>query len=74
MIFAEVCLLTKNVPRLSEFYKAVLQTTSDCDDSIHQAIQTDGASLTIYNNGEVSDHKNENVIIAFTVDDVDKNP
>ena len=72
MIFAEVCLLTKNVPVLSEFYKAVLKTTSDCEDTVHQAIQTDGALLTIYNKGEVSEHKNENVVIALTVDDVDK--
>jgi predicted enzyme related to lactoylglutathione lyase len=72
MIFAEVCLLTKNVPELAEFYKTVLKTTSDCNDDIHQAIMTNGAMLTIYNNGEVSDNKNKNMVIAFTVDNVDE--
>ncbi len=35
MILAEVCLLTNNVLRLSEFYKTVLNTTSDSDDEVH---------------------------------------
>jgi predicted enzyme related to lactoylglutathione lyase len=72
MIFAEVCLLTQDVPRLARFYKKVLKTTSDCDDKIHQAMITNGATLTIYNNGEVKNVKNENIVIAFTVEDVDK--
>jgi predicted enzyme related to lactoylglutathione lyase len=72
VIFAEVCLLTTNVPRLAEFYKMVLKTTSDCDDEVHQAIMTTGATLAIYNNGEVINSKNENMIIAFTVDNVDE--
>ncbi len=72
MIFAEVSLLTKNVPGLAEFYKTLLKTTSDCDDDIHQAIMTNGAMLSIYNNGEVTDNKNVNIVIAFTVDDVDE--
>jgi len=72
MIFAEVCLLTTNVSRLAEFYKKILQTTSDCDDEIHQAIMTAGAALTIYNNGNVKKGKNENMVIAFTVDNVDE--
>lgn len=72
MIFAEVCLMTTNVPRLAEFYKMVLKTTSDCDDDIHQAIKTTGVALTIYNNGKVKNSKNENMVIAFTVENVDE--
>ncbi len=72
MNLAEVCLLTKDVPGLAAFYKKILKTASDCEDDVHQAIKTDGALLTIYNNGEVSDNKNENLFLAFTVDDVEE--
>jgi predicted enzyme related to lactoylglutathione lyase len=71
MFLAEVCLLTQNVIRLAEFYKKVLNTTSDSDDEVHQAIKTDGALLTIYNDGCVSAHRNDNLALAFTVDNVD---
>lgn len=71
MVLAEICLLTSDVLRLSAFYKKVLNTTSDSDDPVHQAIQTDGALLTLYNDGAVSEHPNGNLYLAFTVADVD---
>ena len=43
MFFAGICLSTKEVKRLSDFYQKILQTTSDCDDEIHQEIHTQGA-------------------------------
>lgn len=72
MIFAEVCLLTTDVLIMADFYKMVLKTTSDCDSDVHQAIMTEGAVLTIYNNGTVKNIKNENMVIAFTVENVDE--
>lgn len=72
MTLAEICLLTNDVPRLSEFYKKVLGTISDCDDVIHQVILTNGGStLTIYNDGKEKNNFNQNMCIAFTVEDVD---
>ena len=70
MLFSGICLLTKDVRRLSEFYQKILQTTSDCDDEIHQEIHTQGAFLAIlkYYNVNVG---NPNMNMAFTVDDVD---
>lgn len=72
MIFAEVCLITKDVKKLADFYKMILNTTSDCDDDTHQEIITIGAALTIYNNGDVKNTRNENFAIAFTVNNVDE--
>ncbi|MGZ9585830.1 VOC family protein [Paenibacillus marinisediminis] len=72
MIFAGVCLITDDVPKLAEFYKLILKTTSDCDDTIHQEIRTNGAALAIFNNGEVKETRNENMSIAFEVENVDE--
>ena len=70
MTFLGVCLMTENVLELTEFYKMVLQATADGDD-IHMEILTHGASLAIYNNGDVKDSKNENIILGFEVANVD---
>ena len=32
MVFSGLCLITKDVKQLSDFYKMVLKTASDCDD------------------------------------------
>ena len=72
MIFAEIGLMTMDVPRLSKFYRDVLKTESDCDDVVHQEIKTRGAALTIYNDGITRESANNNVILAFTVDNVDE--
>lgn len=71
MIFSGICLYTKDVKRLSDFYQLVLKTHSDCNDEIHQEILTDGASLAILkcDNAELSG--NRNMSMAFTVEDVD---
>ena len=71
MVFSGLCLVTKNVKRLSDFYKMVLMTTSDCDDEIHQEILTEGASLSILRSEESSLVGNASMSMAFTVDDVD---
>ena len=61
-----------DVPRLSKFYREVLKTESDCDDTVHQEIRTNGAALTIYNDGRNRESANHNVVLAFTVDNVDE--
>lgn len=71
MLFSGICLLTKDVKRLSDFYQKILQTTSDCDDEIHQEIHTQGAFLAILKCDSASDG-NPNMSMAFTVDNVDK--
>lgn len=70
MKFAGICLITSDVRRLSEFYQKILQTTSDCDDEVHQEIHTDGAALAILR-CDISNSGNPNMSMAFTVDDVD---
>lgn len=70
MLFSGICLLTKDVQRLSDFYQKILQTTSDCDDEIHQEIQTQGAFLAILKYDDANGG-NLNMNMAFTVDDVD---
>jgi predicted enzyme related to lactoylglutathione lyase len=71
MILAEVGLLTNNVRRLSDFYKKLLNTKSDSDDEVHQTLLIHGVALSIYNDGTIKNNKNENMCIAFTVENVD---
>lgn len=70
MIFAGICLITKDVRRLSEFYQSILETTSECDDENHQEIITKGAGLAILKDDAVDESGNSNMSLAFTVDDV----
>ena len=72
MVFSGLCLITKDVKQLSNFYKTVLKTASDCDDEIHQEILTEGAALAILRCEEASKVGNANMSMAFTVDDVDE--
>jgi len=71
MIFSGLCLITKDVRRLSSFYKSILNTTSDCDDEIHQEIYSKGAALAILKNDDTHITGNSNMSMAFTVEDVD---
>jgi predicted enzyme related to lactoylglutathione lyase len=72
MLLAEVSLLTNDVLALSNFYRKVLDTTSNSDDDVHQELKTEGVVLTIYNDGTRKNNMNQNMCIAFTVNDVDK--
>ncbi len=71
MEFSGLCLMTKDVIRLSDFYKMVLMTTSDCDDEMHQNIIISGASLAILKCEKTLSTGNDNMSMVFTVDDVD---
>ena len=71
MKIGEVCLLTNGVPRLASFYKRLLEVENDSDDAIHQFILTEGTALTIYNDGTVKNDQNQNICLAFTVEDME---
>jgi predicted enzyme related to lactoylglutathione lyase len=72
MYLGEVCLETNNVLKMADFYRKILNITADCKDEVHQFIIEEGTTLTIYNNGEAKNNQNQNISIAFTVDDIDK--
>lgn len=42
------------------------------DDEFHQFIITEGTALTISNDGTVRNNQNQNMCLAFTVDDIDR--
>ncbi len=71
MTIGEVSLLTNDVIALANFYKAILQVDNGSDDPVHQFIITEGTTLTIYNDGANAVKQNSNIVLAFTVDNVD---
>ena len=72
MRLGEVGLLTNDVVKLADFYKALLETNNDSKDEVHQTIIAEETMLTIYNDGSAKNNNNQNMCIAFTVDDMDK--
>lgn len=71
MRIGEVCLLTSDVVRLSNFYKALLGVENNSNDNVHQFILAEETSLTVYNDGTARPENHCNIQIAFTVEDVD---
>ncbi len=71
MIIGEVCLLTNDVRKLADFYKKLLGVDNCSDDDIHQYTISEGTTLTIYNDGTVKNNQNQNICLAFTVDDIE---
>ena len=71
MRIGEVSLLTNDVVRLANFYKLLLKTENGSNDTVHQTILAEETMLTIYNDGSVKNNKNQNICIAFTVNDID---
>ena len=72
MKIGEVCLLTNEVPRLATFYKQLLGIENGSNDETHQFIITEETTLTIYNDWTVKNNQNQNICLAFTVDDIEK--
>lgn len=72
MIIGEVCLLTNDMPRLAAFYKQLLGVENGSNDETHQFIISEGTALTVYNDGTVKNNQNQNICLAFTVDDIDR--
>ncbi len=72
MKIGEVCLLTNNVPRLASFYRQLLGVEESSNDETHQFVLTEETALTVYNDGTEKNNQNQNICLAFTVDDIDK--
>ncbi len=72
MNLGEVCLETNDVIKMADFYRNILNISSDCRNEVHQTIIAEEVTLSIYNNGEVKNNQNQNISIAFTVDDVEE--
>ena len=68
----EVSLLTNDVPRLADFYKQPLGTENNSSDETHLFILTGGTALTICNDGTVKNNQNQNICLAFTAEDIEK--
>ena len=71
MKVGEVCLFTKDVIRLSDFYKSIFDIDNGSNDDIHQFIISGETALSVYNDGVDREMNTQNICIAFTVDDVD---
>lgn len=67
----EVCFLTNDVVRLANFYKQLLEVDNGSEDEIHQTIIGEETMLTIYNDGSQKNNANQNICLAFTVEDID---
>ena len=72
MTIGEVCLMTNDVPGLAAFYKQLLDAENNSNDETHQFIISEGTALTICNDGTVRNNQNQNICLAFTVDDISK--
>lgn len=72
MRLGEISLLTNDVVKLADFYKALLETDNGSNDEVHQTIIAEETMLTIYNDGSIKNNDNQNMCIAFTVDDIEK--
>lgn len=71
MRVGEVCLLTSDVIRLSNFYKTLFEVDNGSNDPVHQFILSEETALTVYNDGAERKSNSHHNCIAFTVDDVD---
>ena len=72
MKIGEVCLLTNDVPRLASFYRQLLGVEEGSNDEIHQFVLAEETALTVYDDGTDKNNQNQNICLAFTVDDIDK--
>lgn len=70
MKLGEVGLLTNDVIRLADFYKKLLEVDNDSDDAVHQTIIAKETMLTVYNDGTAKNNQNQNICLAFTVEDM----
>ena len=71
MRIGEVSLNTNNVVALANFYKQLLRIDNDSSDEIHQTLICEETQFTIYNDGSHKNNNNQNIILAFTVEDIE---
>ena len=78
MKLAGICLITKDVLRLTEFYKKVLGATAEGGD-VHAEIFTEGAGIAIFSENEMENMAPQSmsgagrgsITLMFEVEDVD---
>lgn len=70
MKIGEVCFQTNDVVQLADFYKWLLGIHDDQTDPVHQTLIAEETMLTIYNDGTAKNNQNQNISIAFTVDNI----
>ena len=58
--------------KLASFYRQLLEIEDENDDETHQFILTEGTTLSIYNDGTVKNNLNQNICLAFTAEDIDR--
>lgn len=69
MRLGEICLLTRDVPRLAAFYAALLGVDTATDEAVHQTIIAEETMLTILHDDHAGDAATAS--IAFSVEDVE---
>lgn len=72
MKIGEVCLATNDVVTLANFYKELLHIDNKSNDEVHQTLIADETQFTIYNDGIHKDNNNRNIVLAFTVDNIEE--
>lgn len=72
MKIGEVSLCTNDVVKLANFYKQLLDIDNHSEDEVHQTILAEETMLTVYSDGSEKNNANENICLAFTVDDIGK--
>ena len=71
MRIGEVCLNTNDVLVLADFYKKLFGIDNGSNDEIHQTLISEETQLTIYNDGTRKNNNNQNICLAFTVENVE---
>ena len=67
----EVCLLTENVERLSDFYIRLLGLGDAGNDPVHRTLMAGETALTVYREPGYRACGGQSIVLAFTVADVD---
>lgn len=69
MYLGDVCILTRDVPRLAKWYRTLLGVAGESDDPVHQFVLAQEPSLTILQ--DESERTGQGMCVAFTVEDMD---
>ena len=72
MKIGELGLLTNDVVRLADFYKQLLEIENGSNDEVHQVLIKEETMLTVYNDGSDKNNLNQNICLAFTVDNMEE--
>ena len=72
MKLGEVCLLSNDVPGLASFYRRLLGVEETSGDETHPFVLAEETSLTVYHDGTEKNNQNQNICLAFTVDDINR--